>query len=53
MESAFSVFVSGMVGVFAGMGALYVTMKVNALVAGAVGRKPVEADKAEKTEKSD
>ncbi len=50
MESAFSVFVSGMVGVFTGMGALYVTMKVNALVAGAVGRKPVEADKTEKSD---
>ncbi len=49
MESAFSVFVSGMVGVFAGMGALYVTMKVNALVAGAVGRKPAKADKTEKS----
>ena len=43
MESAISVFFNGIVGVFAGMGALYVTMKVNALVAGL----------AEKTEKSD
>ncbi len=50
MESAFSVFVSGMVGVFAGMGALYVTMKVNALVAGAVARKPVNAGKPEKSD---
>ncbi len=50
MESAFSVFVSGMVGVFAGMGALYLTMKVNALVAGFVGRKPVKSDKIEKSD---
>ncbi len=47
MESAFSVFVNGMAGVFAGMGALYVTMKVNALVVAWVGRN------AAKTEKSD
>jgi len=47
VESAISVFINGMVGVFAGMGALYVTMKVNALVAGAVGREPVKAKKPE------
>ena len=53
MESALSVFVSGIVGVFTGMGALYVTMKVNALVAGWVGRKPDKPDKPDKPEKSD
>jgi len=46
VESAFSVFVSGMVGVFAGMGALYVTMKVNALVADWVGRKSAKTEKS-------
>ena len=45
MESAFSVFVNGMVGVFAGMGALYVTMKVNALVADWVGRNAAKTEK--------
>ncbi len=50
MESAYSVFFSGMVGVFAGMGALYVTMKVNAFVAGVVARKPAKADKTEKSD---
>ena len=50
MESAFSVFINGIVGVFAGMGALYVTMKVNALAAGALVREPVQADKTEKSD---
>ena len=34
MVSAFSVFINGIAGVFAGMGILYVTMKLGAWVAG-------------------
>ncbi len=33
-ESAFSVFINGIAGVFAGLGVLYVTMKLGAWLAG-------------------
>lgn len=42
METEFSVFVSGITGVFAGMAVLYVTMKIISLVAGSPPAKPVE-----------
>jgi hypothetical protein len=34
METAFSVFINGTAGVFAAMGVLYVTVKINAWLAG-------------------
>lgn len=36
MEGALSVFVTGIVGVFAGMTLLYLTVRLNAFVAGAI-----------------
>jgi oxaloacetate decarboxylase beta subunit len=42
VETPFSVFVSGITGVFAGMAVLYVTMKIISLVAGSPPAKPVE-----------
>lgn len=39
MEAAFSVFLNGSAGVFAAMGILYLTVKINAWVAGKAPRK--------------
>ena len=36
MREAFSVFVTGIVGVFAGMALLYLTVRLNAFVAGKI-----------------
>jgi Na+-transporting methylmalonyl-CoA/oxaloacetate decarboxylase gamma subunit len=40
VETAFSVFVNGIGGVFAGMAVLYVTMKIISLVAGSPTAEP-------------
>ena len=40
METALSVFVNGIAGVFAAMGVLYVTVRINARLAGNSPEKP-------------
>jgi len=47
MSEALSVFVTGIVGVFAGMTLLYVTVRLNAFVAGKIdARRAPEGDSA-------
>ena len=47
MNEAFSVFLTGIVGVFAGMTLLYLTVRLNAFVAGRIEARRAPADESE------